>query len=257
MAQVAPPAAAPAEARPTPPPEFTKVCVRCHPSDKIVEGRRYPAQWDQVLEQMVARGAMATDAGARRHLRLSGRAVRPRRDQHGPRRRDRAGPAPRPGRGRDHRPVPAQERRVRRLRGAGRRARSAGCGAPAAARRDRVPGAVTAGAGLLSSRSAPARCSSEPPCRRAATRWRGARSAPPGARRGCARSASCGCGCSRASSAGASSVPSPLDRTRSRAAASASPARRPHRRCRRPAAARSIFSVPRRRGTRARRRPPG
>ncbi len=62
MAQVAPPAAAPAEARPTPPPEFTKVCVRCHPSDKIVEGRRYPAQWDQVLEQMVARGAMATDA---------------------------------------------------------------------------------------------------------------------------------------------------------------------------------------------------
>ena len=61
MAQVAPPAAAPAEARPAPPPEFTKVCVRCHPSDKIVEGRRYPAQWDQVLEQMVARGAIATD----------------------------------------------------------------------------------------------------------------------------------------------------------------------------------------------------
>jgi hypothetical protein len=49
------------EARPEPPPEFTKVCVRCHPSDKIVEGRRYPAQWDQVLEQMVARGAIATD----------------------------------------------------------------------------------------------------------------------------------------------------------------------------------------------------
>jgi competence ComEA-like helix-hairpin-helix protein len=57
-----PPVAAPAEARPQPPPEFTKVCVRCHPSDKIVEGRRYPEQWDQVIEQMVARGATGTDA---------------------------------------------------------------------------------------------------------------------------------------------------------------------------------------------------
>ena len=50
-----------AEARPAPPPEFTKLCVRCHPSDKIVEGRRYRTQWDQVLEQMVARGATGTD----------------------------------------------------------------------------------------------------------------------------------------------------------------------------------------------------
>jgi competence protein ComEA len=49
------------EARPEPPPEFTKVCVRCHPSDKIVEGRRSKAQWDQVLEQMVARGATGTE----------------------------------------------------------------------------------------------------------------------------------------------------------------------------------------------------
>ena len=49
------------DARPAPPPEFTKLCVRCHPSDKIVEGRRYPAQWDQVIEQMVARGATGTD----------------------------------------------------------------------------------------------------------------------------------------------------------------------------------------------------
>jgi Helix-hairpin-helix motif len=48
--------------RKEPPPEFTKVCVRCHPSDKIVEGRRYRTQWDQVLEQMVARGATGTDA---------------------------------------------------------------------------------------------------------------------------------------------------------------------------------------------------
>jgi competence protein ComEA len=49
------------EARPDPPAAFTKVCVRCHPSDKIVEGRRYPAQWDQVLEQMTARGATGTE----------------------------------------------------------------------------------------------------------------------------------------------------------------------------------------------------
>lgn len=49
------------EARPAPPPEFTKVCVRCHASDKVVEGRRYRTQWDQVLEQMVARGATGSD----------------------------------------------------------------------------------------------------------------------------------------------------------------------------------------------------
>jgi competence protein ComEA len=49
------------EARPEPPPEFTKVCVRCHPAEKIVEGRRSKAQWDQVLEQMVARGATGTE----------------------------------------------------------------------------------------------------------------------------------------------------------------------------------------------------
>ena len=61
-AQVATPGAGQAEARPAPPPEFTKVCVRCHASDKVVEGRRYPAQWDQVIEQMVARGAVGTDA---------------------------------------------------------------------------------------------------------------------------------------------------------------------------------------------------
>ena len=35
--------------------------MRCHPTDKIVEGRRYPAQWDQVIEQMVARGATGTE----------------------------------------------------------------------------------------------------------------------------------------------------------------------------------------------------
>jgi competence protein ComEA len=49
------------EARPEPPPAFTKVCVRCHASDKVVEGRRYPAQWDQVIEQMVTRGATGSE----------------------------------------------------------------------------------------------------------------------------------------------------------------------------------------------------
>lgn len=49
------------EAGSEPPAAFTKVCVRCHASDKVVEGRRYPAQWEQVLEQMVARGATGTE----------------------------------------------------------------------------------------------------------------------------------------------------------------------------------------------------
>ena len=62
LGTVASMAAVQPEARPAPPPEFTKVCVRCHASDKVVEGRRYPAQWDQVIEQMVARGATGTDA---------------------------------------------------------------------------------------------------------------------------------------------------------------------------------------------------
>jgi competence ComEA-like helix-hairpin-helix protein len=60
-AAVLPIAARQAEPRPEPPPEFTKLCVRCHPSDKIVEGRRFPEQWDQVIEQMVARGATGTE----------------------------------------------------------------------------------------------------------------------------------------------------------------------------------------------------
>jgi competence ComEA-like helix-hairpin-helix protein len=60
VAAILPIAARQPEARPEPPPEFTKLCVRCHPSDKIVEGRRFPEQWDQVIEQMVARGAINT-----------------------------------------------------------------------------------------------------------------------------------------------------------------------------------------------------
>lgn len=61
LATAASMAAVQPEARPAPPAAFTKVCVRCHASDKVVEGRRYPAQWDQVIEQMVARGAIGSD----------------------------------------------------------------------------------------------------------------------------------------------------------------------------------------------------
>ena len=61
LGTVASMAAVQPEARPAPPPEFTKVCVRCHASDKVVEGRRYPAQWDQVIEQMVTRGATGSE----------------------------------------------------------------------------------------------------------------------------------------------------------------------------------------------------
>jgi competence ComEA-like helix-hairpin-helix protein len=62
LGTVASMAAVQPEPRPAPPPEFVKVCVRCHASEKVVEGRRYPAQWDQVIEQMVARGATGTEA---------------------------------------------------------------------------------------------------------------------------------------------------------------------------------------------------
>ena len=43
------------------PEAFTRVCGRCHSSDRIVEGRRSRGQWEEVLEQMTARGATGTD----------------------------------------------------------------------------------------------------------------------------------------------------------------------------------------------------
>jgi competence ComEA-like helix-hairpin-helix protein len=49
------------EARQEPPPEFRRVCVRCHASDRVVEGRRYRSQWDEVLDRMVTLGAKGTD----------------------------------------------------------------------------------------------------------------------------------------------------------------------------------------------------
>ena len=43
------------------PEAFTRVCGRCHTSDRVVEGRRSRSQWDEVLERMVAKGATGSD----------------------------------------------------------------------------------------------------------------------------------------------------------------------------------------------------
>lgn len=37
------------------------MCVRCHASDRVVQGRRYRSQWEELLNQMVARGATGSD----------------------------------------------------------------------------------------------------------------------------------------------------------------------------------------------------
>ena len=51
----------PAPARPEPPAAFTRLCVTCHPASRIVESRRARSQWEEVLEQMAARGATGSD----------------------------------------------------------------------------------------------------------------------------------------------------------------------------------------------------
>jgi competence protein ComEA len=43
------------------PEAFTRVCGRCHTSDRVVEGRRSRSQWEEVLERMVAKGATGSD----------------------------------------------------------------------------------------------------------------------------------------------------------------------------------------------------
>ncbi len=43
------------------PEAFTRVCGRCHTSDRIIEGRRSRSQWEEVLERMVAKGATGSD----------------------------------------------------------------------------------------------------------------------------------------------------------------------------------------------------
>lgn len=55
----APPAGAPLQAEP--PENFRRVCIRCHTSDRVVQGRRFRAQFEELIEQMVARGAIVND----------------------------------------------------------------------------------------------------------------------------------------------------------------------------------------------------
>jgi competence protein ComEA len=43
------------------PAAFTRVCGRCHTSDRVVEGRRSRGQWDEVVERMVTKGATGSD----------------------------------------------------------------------------------------------------------------------------------------------------------------------------------------------------
>lgn len=40
---------------------YTKVCSGCHAADTIKDSRRSRAQWDVVIEKMVAEGAVMTD----------------------------------------------------------------------------------------------------------------------------------------------------------------------------------------------------
>lgn len=44
-----------------PPENFRRVCIKCHTSDRVVQGRRFRAQWEELIEQMVARGAVVND----------------------------------------------------------------------------------------------------------------------------------------------------------------------------------------------------
>lgn len=50
-----------AQSRQEAPEAFRRVCVRCHASDRVVEGRRYQSQWEEVLNRMVERGATGSD----------------------------------------------------------------------------------------------------------------------------------------------------------------------------------------------------
>jgi len=52
-------AAAPVQAEP--PENFRRVCIRCHTSDRVVQGRRFRSQFEELIEQMVARGAVVND----------------------------------------------------------------------------------------------------------------------------------------------------------------------------------------------------
>lgn len=44
-----------------PPAPFTRVCAECHASNRIVEGRRFRSQWEEVIEAMLVEGAKGSD----------------------------------------------------------------------------------------------------------------------------------------------------------------------------------------------------
>jgi len=59
-----PPPAGPAAAvhsEVEPPENFRRVCIRCHTSDRVVQGRRFRSQFEELIEQMIARGAVVND----------------------------------------------------------------------------------------------------------------------------------------------------------------------------------------------------
>jgi mono/diheme cytochrome c family protein len=53
--------ALPAVGQTTLPPVLTKVCAACHPIETVTSERRTRAQWQENIQQMVARGAKGTD----------------------------------------------------------------------------------------------------------------------------------------------------------------------------------------------------
>ena len=55
------PSAAAAPVQAEPPENFRRVCIRCHTSDRVVQGRRFRSQFEELIEQMVARGAVVND----------------------------------------------------------------------------------------------------------------------------------------------------------------------------------------------------
>ena len=40
---------------------FQRVCVMCHPPDRIVQVRRTRTEWEEVIDKMITRGAQVTD----------------------------------------------------------------------------------------------------------------------------------------------------------------------------------------------------
>ncbi|WP_239489324.1 helix-hairpin-helix domain-containing protein [Luteitalea sp. TBR-22] len=44
-----------------PPEQFKRTCIKCHTSDRVVQGRRFRNQWEELIEQMIARGAVVAD----------------------------------------------------------------------------------------------------------------------------------------------------------------------------------------------------